>query len=508
MTDHEPDGTRKNAAPAGPNWRRDRPGIILLTSHWLTWLGLALAITAVSTWLFFLPAEVTGHTENPYKGAVVYLILPIALVVGLALAALGMLLARRRIRERLKTEVVDRRAAWHRLIAFLAITVAGNLAIGTQLTYRAIEYMDTPQFCGATCHVMRPEYVGHLDSNHASVACAECHVAPGAGGWIDAKMNGTRQLWQVLTDSYARPIPSALESGRLVPSKQTCERCHWAEKIVATRLLVIPKYADDEQNSDSYTVLMMLVGGSQMQGIHHAHFAGGFEIRYAATDAKRQTIPWVERRNTETGETKTYLAQGTTPEQAAGLAKYTMQCVDCHDRPTHAFSPPDRALDRALALGQVPVNLPFIKKQGLAALQASYSSTAEAGEKIPAAIERYYQDTYPQLYAQRKVDVAKAGQAILAIYNRNVFPALHVTWGTYTNSLGHVDFPGCFRCHDGAHTTADARDSITQDCSACHQVLAMQEASPDILKTLGLWDQIEALKAHAVQDGGGPGSAR
>lgn len=498
MDDQEVGSTPGPGDPAVPNWERDRPGIILLTSHWLTWIGLALAITAISTWLFVLPAEVAGHTENPYKGAVLYLLLPFVLFTGLALTALGILLARRRIRERLKAGVVDRKTALHRLIVFLVITIGVNLLIGTQLTYRAVVYMDTPQFCGATCHVMRPEYLGHQESNHASVACAECHIAPGAGGWVEAKMNGTRQLWQTLTNTYTRPVPSALESGRLVPSKETCERCHWAEKIVATRLLVIPSYAADEQNSDSYTVLMMLVGGSRMTGIHHAHFAGGFEVRYAATDPARQTIAWVERRNILTGETKTYRADGTTPEQAARLPKYTMQCVDCHDRPTHAFSLPDRALNRALAIGEMSAALPFIKQQGLAALQASYASSTEAAQKIPAAIRSYYQRTYPQVYTQRKADVDQAAQAVLDIYNRNVFPDLHVTWGTYTNSLGHVDFPGCFRCHDGSHTTADGKDAITQDCGACHQLLAMQESSPDILKTLGLWDHIEALKAHAV----------
>ena len=473
---------------------RDRPGIILLTSHWLVWLGMVLVITAISTWLFVLPAEVGGQAENPYKGAVLYLILPLILLVGLGLTGVGMLLGRRRIRQRLATDIVDRKTALQRLIGFLVITVGANLVVGTQLTYRAVVYMDTPQFCGATCHVMRPEYLGHRDSNHASVACAECHIAPGAGGWLEAKMNGTRQLWQTLTNSYARPVPAALESGRLVPSKETCERCHWAEKIVATRLLVIPSYAADERNSDSYTVLMMLVGGEKMQGIHHAHFAGGFEIRYAASDPGRQTIPWVERRNTQTGDTQTYLAAGTPPEQAAGLPRYTMQCVDCHDRPTHAFWLPDRALDRALALGELSPTLPFIKKPGLAVLQASYASSAEAAEKIPVAVRNYYQQTYPEVYTRRTADVAQASKAILTIYNRNVFPDLRVTWGTYTNSLGHVDFPGCFRCHDGSHTTADGRNDITQDCGACHQLLAVQEPAPDILKTLGLWDRIEALK--------------
>jgi hypothetical protein len=354
--------------------------------------------------------------------------------------------------------------------------------------------MDTPQFCGAACHVMKPQFLGHQDSNHASVACAECHIAPSAKGFIEAKMNGTRQLWQTLTDTYPRPVPSALESGRLVPSKETCERCHWAEKIVATRLLVMPNYADDENNTDSYTVLMMMVGGSKMQGIHHAHFAGGFEIRYAAADPKRQTIPWVERRDMRTGETQTYLATGTTPEQAAGLAKFTMQCVDCHDRPTHGFSPPDRALDRALALGQLPATLPFIKKQGLEALQAKYSSSADAEQKIPAAIASYYQQAHPEVYAERRADVEAAGKGILAIYNRNVFPELKVTWGTYPNNLGHTDSPGCFRCHDNSHATADGKRMIGQDSTSCHQLLAVQQASPEILKTLGVWNQIEALR--------------
>jgi nitrate/TMAO reductase-like tetraheme cytochrome c subunit len=496
MNDDKVDRTAKIGASGVPKWERNRPGLVLLTSHWLSWLGLVFVITATSTWLFFLPAEIHGQVENPYKGVVLYLILPVVLFVGFGLTAAGMVLGRRHIRERLEAGLADRKTALHRLIVFLVITIGVNLLIGTQLTYRAVVYMDTPQFCGAMCHVLRPEYLGHQDSTHASVACVECHIVPNASGWIEAKLNGTRELWEAITNSYPRPIPSALESGRLVPSKETCERCHWAEKIVATRLLVIPSYNADEQNSASYTVLMMLVGGSKMQGIHHAHFAGGFDIRYATSDSKRQTIPWVERHDTRTGETKTYLAKGTTPEQAMNLPKHAMQCVDCHDRPTHSFSLPDRALNVALALGQLQATLPFIKKQGLAVLQANYSSSADAAQKIPAAIETYYKQTYPQVYAQRKADVQTAAQAILAIYNRNVFPDLNLTWGTYPNNLGHMDSPGCFRCHDGSHTTADGKDTITQDCGACHQLLAMQESSPDILKTLGLWDRIAALKGR------------
>jgi hypothetical protein len=487
--------TEGNPPPVA-GWKRDRPGLVLLTSHWLSRVGLVVSITALSTFLFVLPSELRENVENPYKGVVVYVILPAVFVGGLVLTAAGIALGRRRVRERLQAVTVDRSRVRQRLIVFVAATIGVNLVAGSQLTYKAVEYMETPQFCGATCHVMKPEFVGHRDSNHSSVECAECHVAPGQKGWIESKMNGTRQLFEVMKGSYPRPVPSALESGRLVPSRETCERCHWAEKIVATRLIVVPVYAPDENNSASYTVLMMHVGGTRMQGIHHAHFAGGFEVRFAASDRNRQTIPWVEWRNTETGETKTYLAEGTAPEKIAELPKYTMQCVDCHNRPTHAFWLPDRAVDRALALGQISDTLPFIKKEGVAVLKADYADGSEAARKIPAAIEAYYRQAYPQLAGERRADIAAAGKAILAIYQRNVFPDLKVTWGTYRNNLGHTDSPGCFRCHDDSHKTSDGKSAITQDCGACHEVLAQEESSPEILKTLGLWHHIEALKGR------------
>jgi nitrate/TMAO reductase-like tetraheme cytochrome c subunit len=481
---------------AAPGWKKDRPGLVLLTTHWLTRLGLVLVITAICTWLFFLPAGHPEHGENPYRGLFVYLVLPAVFALGLLLGAAGVVVGRRRVREGLTAGTVNLEAARRRLILFLAITLGANLLIGSQATYRAIQYMDTPQFCGAVCHSERPEFVGHQDSNHASVSCAECHIAPGQAGWIKAKMQGTRQLWQEITGTYERPCPPALASGRLVPSRETCEHCHWGEKIVATRLLVIPSYASDEQNSVSYTVLMMLVGGTNMQGIHNAHFAGGFEIRYAASDAKRETIPWVEWRNGRTGETRTYVAEGTKDAAAAGLERHTMQCVDCHNRPTHDFLLPERALDRALALGRIPDTLPFIRKEGLAVLKAGYASGAEAERKIPEAIEAYYAKAHPQVATERRTDIAAAGKAVLAVYDRNVFPDQKVTWGTYANNLGHMDSPGCFRCHDGSHSTPDGKHTISQDCSVCHEVLAQDEASPEILKKLGVWDRIEAMRTR------------
>jgi hypothetical protein len=259
------------------------------------------------------------------------------------------------------------------------------------------------------------------------------------------------------------------------------------------RLRVFSKYADDEANTRTQTVLMMMVGGGKIAGIHGAHVGPGVHIRYAAPDGARQTIPWVEYSNTTTGAVRTFVSSDSTPDSLKTLPRHDMQCVDCHNRPTHTFDLPDRAMDKALALGDVAVTLPYIKKKGVEVLKANYATTQEAADKLPRELVAFYQQNYPDLYAKRSQAINQAGQAILAIYNRNVFPDLKVTWGTYPNNLGHTDFPGCFRCHDGSHETGDSK-SITQDCSTCHETLAMEETSPEILKTLGIAERISSVQ--------------
>ena len=471
------------------NTTSNQPVWLVLTRHWLSLLGVALVTTAGISWLFVLPLQIRGHVDNPYIGIIVFLILPIIFFAGLVLIPIGVYLSKRRIRQGLVEAEFDRRAAVKRLAWFFGITTLVNLLIGTQITYRAVAHMETPQFCGATCHTMHPQFAAYQNSPHSRVECVECHVAPGAAGWISSKAAGTRQLFEMVLNTYPRPIPSALESNRLVPARETCENCHWPEAFGGARLRVISKYAEDEANTRTQTVLMMMVGGGKFGGIHGAHVGPGVHIRFAASDAARQTIPWVEYRNTTTGEVRTFVSSDSAADSAKALPKYEMQCVDCHNRPTHTFDMPDRAMDKALALGDIAVTLPYIKKKGVEALKASYNSNEEAGEKLPGSIIGFYQQNYPDLYTRRSQDINQAAQAVLAIYNRNVFPGMKVTWGTYANNLGHTDFPGCFRCHDGSHTTADGK-SIIQDCNACHEPLAMDEASPEIFKALGIAERI------------------
>jgi hypothetical protein len=292
----------------------------------------------------------------------------------------------------------------------------------------------------------------------------------------------------VVFNSYPRPIESAIESNRLAPSVETCEQCHWRDKVIPVRLRIIPKYKDDEANTVSYTVLRMLIGGGTSGGIHGAHMGPGVRIRYAASDRKRQTIPWVEYRNVNSAVTRAYLASDAKQEAVSKLPKYEMQCVDCHNRPTHTFEPADRALDRALAAGEIPA-LPFVKKAGLRVLQVEYKTDQDAETQILANVAAFYRNGYQDTYGKRSADIERAGKAILMVYQRNVFPDLKVTWGTYSNNLGHTDYPGCFRCHDESHTSGSntsEKKTISQDCSLCHQALAVEESSPEVLKTLGL----------------------
>jgi hypothetical protein len=276
-----------------------------------------------------------------------------------------------------------------------------------------------------------------------------------------------------------------MENDKLVSSAETCEHCHQRDTLIGSRLRVIPSYKDDEANTPTVTVLLMHVGGGTLGGIHAAHLGPGVRIRYVASDKKRQTIPWVEYKNTKTGTARTYLANGSTADSVRSLPAFEMQCVDCHNRAAHAFELPERAVNQAMATGQIAAGLPFVKKESVQLLKTSYSSSAEAAEKIPAALSSFYLQGYPDVAAKQAPEIHAAGVALAAIYQRNVFPDLKVAWGTYPNNLGHTDEPGCFRCHDEAHSTPDKK-TISQDCSLCHQPVAVDEASPDILKTLEL----------------------
>jgi hypothetical protein len=464
--------------------------IIHLSNNWISLAGVIIVTTATIFWLFLLPVTLRGETENPYMGILAFLTIPGPFFLGLALIPLGMWLKRRREGRQAIYPPEFPALSWRnpelrKLTYFFGATTVLNIAIASQLTYGAISYMDTTTFCGKTCHtVMEPEYTAHQNSPHSHVECVKCHIGPGATWFVKSKMSGVGQVFAVTFNTYPRPIPTPVHNLR--PARETCEACHWPQKYGQDRVQVIPKYADDEANTKTETVLLMKIGGGNKGlGIHGTHLGrqpGEVMIRYGHSDEARQNIPYVEY--IANGKTTVYAAADAKPG-GAGLQMREMDCMDCHNRPAHFYDNPERAVDKSMSAGLISTELPFAKKRAVEVLKAEYKTREEAAEKIPAAFASYYKERYPAVYQQHTADVQAAGQEVLAIWNRNIFPAMNVTWGKYPMNIGHTDFPGCFRCHDGSHADKGG-NAITQDCNACHNLLAMDEKNPKVLTDLGI----------------------
>jgi hypothetical protein len=474
----EPRAEVDESRPVNPR----HPVLAVFTSHWLAMVGVGLILTGIVVWTCLLPIHLRRGEENPYVGVATSAAAGIV-VLGALLAPIGLFLGRRRLASRIAS-VHDRRIAWRRLVVFLLVTTVFNLLIASQATVRVAHAMESRQFCGS-CHVMTPESRAFPQGPHAAILCVDCHVGDGAMGLIRSKWQGTQQLVSVLTDTVHKPIEGAIETGRMVPSAETCEGCHSKEQPANANLELYVRYGEDEANTPETTLLTMNVGGTRMGGIHGAHNGTGVEIRFVANDARRQDIPLVEYRNTVTGETRTYVRAGADATALQHAPRIEMQCFDCHNRAAHVFSMPDRAVDRALMMGRMSASLPFLKKTAVELLKKEYASSEQAAAEIPAGLASYYQSSHPEVARKRASDVAEAGEVLADIYSRNVFPDLGVTWGTYPDNRGHQDFPGCFRCHGGEHKTASGEE-LTKNCFRCHHPAAVGDTKPEVLQLLGV----------------------
>ncbi|MFZ0687806.1 MAG: NapC/NirT family cytochrome c [Terriglobales bacterium] len=448
------------------------------------------ALATIAFWFYdiFLPGP-----PHPYVGLLVFLILPGIFVLGLLLIPIGILLRRRDLLESGKLPSVFPTVdlglpVVRRTLEYVAVATVLNLLIVGTASYRGVEYMDSVNFCGKTCHtVMDPEYTAYQNSPHSRVACVECHIGPGAGWFVKSKLSGLRQVVAVTFHTYSRPIPSPVKYLR--PARETCEQCHWPQRFTGDKFLVNTSYKDDEKNTPQTDVLVVKVGGITWQGsvgIHGHHLADGARIRYISTDVERQTIPVVDYTDDQ-GKTTEFVSTDAKPtkEQLDKGEHRVMDCVDCHNRPTHKFDLPENAVDKAMSTGRISPELPYVRKKAVEVLKVNYSARDVAQQTIKEELNKFYRTNYAEIYQTRRTLVEQAGQEIANIYLRNVFPDMRMTWGVHPNNLGHNDSPGCFRCHDGSHTSADGQ-TITNDCSACHNLLAVGEENPKVLTDLGV----------------------
>jgi nitrate/TMAO reductase-like tetraheme cytochrome c subunit len=473
-----------SAQPAVEPWHRLR----MLLRNPVSLAGVALAIVSVANIFIFVLTDALAAKPSPYIGILAYMVSPGFLILGLLLMLAGVLLERRKkapptafypsidLNDRTQRSAAISFTGF--LLVFLMVSTAGS--------YKAYEFTDSVQFCGQLCHtVMHPEFTAYQLSPHARVACVECHVGAGATWYVKSKLSGARQVYATTFNTFPRPIPTPVHDLR--PAQDTCEQCHWPKKFYGGQLKVFTHYSSDEKNTVRQIRMLIKTGGGDPttgapEGIHwHMNIAN--KIDYVAADEKRQVIPYIHVEDMQGRVTEYYAKDSTlTKDQIATAPRRRMDCVDCHNRPTHIYVPPDQAVDQSLLARRLDVSLPFIKQQAVTVLTGSYATTDAALQAIATGLQGFYESKYPDVAKAKQLEIRNAVEEVQQIFRRTTFPEMKLNWQTHTNNLGHYYYQGCFRCHDGQHVSPDGK-VVSKDCQLCHTVMSETEGATSLAST-------------------------
>lgn len=463
--------------------------------NWTTLTGATIALIAFFMIVFLFVISSILEQRGSYLGLVIYIILPAFLVAGLILIPIGMIWKKKKMQKEgyveKKLPFIDLNNERHRN-AFM-IFVVGTiifLFISAVGSYEAFHYTESVEFCGTVCHsVMKPEYTAYQNSPHARVRCVDCHVGEGVDWYVRSKLSGVRQVFAVIGNTYPKPIPTPIENLR--PAQETCEQCHWPEKFYAQKLRYEKHYLNDEYNTEWDIKMIMRIGASHsalglQEGIHW-HINPDVKIEYAATDSQRTEIPWVRYTNLKTGEVTVYEDSYNPLEEGMldSLEIREMDCMDCHNRPSHNYKPPAFFVNNAMTAGTMPKELPELKYISMEICAEEFDTEEEAKFYIDSTLTDFYNENY------HGVDQALVAQAITGLQNeftRNIFPEMNVRWSAYPNHIGHVEFNGCFRCHNDMHTSSEGK-VISKDCNQCHYIIA--QGPPDSMMVAGINESLE-----------------
>lgn len=458
----------------------------------ITLAGAAIASVSFGLILFLTILEFFAEQQKPYMGIIAFVILPAILLIGIGVMVAGVLREHRL--ERLgKPHVVrlpqiDLNNPRHRT-ALVVTSIGGILLLMFSAfgSFKAYEYTDSDEFCGQMCHaVMSPEYTAYQYSPHAKVGCVECHIGSGATWFVRSKLSGAYQVYSTMANKYPRPIPTPIENLR--PAQETCEQCHWPKHFFSEKQVTNTYYMSDEHNTRWTLNLLMKIGGGNVEagptsGIHwHMNITN--EVTYAHLDTQRQVIAWVKSKHADGREVTFWNSEvdSTDPRMSSARVR-RMDCVDCHNRPTHIYHPPARSVNHVMALGWIDPKIPNAKSIAVQALEGVYATKEGALDSIKLLINEYYRSNYPDIVRANGNSLERMVSEVQKIYSRNYFPEMRVSWRQFPNQIGHMYYTGCFRCHNGKFNAGEK--TLSKDCNVCHTILAQQLEKDTLRIALG-----------------------
>lgn len=453
-----------------------------LSRNKISYLGWLITFITACVMLVLVGAEwLAGTGEgNPYNSVVTYLLLPGVLLSGVAIILLGVALEWRRRHRHEPSEyptlpTLDLNVPWQRRRILIGVGLVALLFSASAVgVYHSYHFTESPVFCGEVCHhVMEPEYTAYQHSPHARVSCTQCHIGPGADWYVKSKMSGLYQVYAVLTGVYELPIETPVKNLR--PARETCEQCHWPSTFIDSNERTIWHFSPDQVNTPMrYNLLVHVGGGNPELGLGkgiHWHINPDVTVRYWARDEDRLDIPWVEVQ--EGGQPPEIYRTEDCPDPLPADAEIrVMDCIDCHNRPSHIYRSPRQLIDFHMATGALDRRLPFFKREATALLEGKYATTEEA----LGAIDQHLREQYDQwLETPKGRELVEANIATLKeLYQRNYFPEQGVNWTVYPDHSSHFEWPGCWRCHDGEHVS-ESQTAVSSDCQLCHDLLDQAE---------------------------------
>ncbi len=450
------------------------------SKNWLTIIGSIIASVNLALIILLFVLSTIFNKSNTNLGLFIYIILPGFMVMGLLLIPVGMLRERSKLRKSASHEArfprIDLNDPRHRnAFIIFTITTIVVLFLSTMGSFEAYHMTESVEFCGTLCHqVMEPEHTAFQNSPHANVACVECHVGSGASWYIKSKISGLHQVWAVMTKSYPTPIETPLHDLR--PARETCEKCHWPQKFYARSLWTKKYFLADSLNTE-WDVMLQMKTGPEFSGMGfkegiHWHINPAVNIEYISENDKRESISYVKYTNKTTGEVTVYRSEKNPVSDSLISASVprTMDCIDCHNRPSHNYKSPTVYFDKAMTSGEISKDIPFFKKVTMGILTGAFTNKDTAFLKIEDGITDYYKKDYADYYSKNTALINNSIASVKKEFSQNNFPKMKVTYDRYPEHIGHLESDGCFRCHNGLFKADNGR-VISHDCNLCHTIV-------------------------------------